>query len=155
MTPDLPPVSDYADNDQLSVNTDIFEKAYALPGHSGMPYAFTRIDAVYIWTLGGYQVARNPNDYPIFIAVLESDVNSWQSFFEEYHIPSAFERQPETEVEGPLQVVLEPRPNLSTTTVEGHPVITLQETLEYARANSCHFGSAIPLLQEQYDATEE
>ncbi|MFK5602624.1 RNA polymerase subunit sigma-70 [Haloferax volcanii] len=137
------------------MDSNIITEVYALPERLGLPYAFTRIDAVYIWTLGGYQVARNPDDYPIFVAVLESDVSSWQSFFEEYHIPSAFERQPETEVEGPLQVVLEPRPNLSTTTVEGHPVITLQETLEYARENSCHFGSAIPVLQEQYDATEE
>jgi len=38
-----------------------------------MEYAYTGIDAVYVWTRGGYQVARDPEDYPLFIAVHEPD----------------------------------------------------------------------------------
>jgi len=41
-----------------------------------MDYAFTSIDAVYVWTRGGYQVARDPEDYPLFIAVHESDLDA-------------------------------------------------------------------------------
>ncbi len=28
-------------------------------------FAFTRIDAVYVWTQESYQVGRNPDDYPL------------------------------------------------------------------------------------------
>jgi len=45
------------------------EEVYVIPQFSDWPYAFTRIDAVYVWTQGGYQVGRNPDDYPLFLAV--------------------------------------------------------------------------------------
>ena len=48
---------------------------YVIPLFSDWPFAFTRIDAVYVWTQGGYQVGREPDDYPLFLAVREQDVD--------------------------------------------------------------------------------
>jgi hypothetical protein len=36
-------------------------------------FAFTQVDAVYVWTQGGYQVGREPDD-PLFLAVRERDI---------------------------------------------------------------------------------
>jgi len=61
-------------------------EAYVLPQFASMDYAFTSIDAVYVWTRGGYQVARDPEDYPLFIAVHESDLDAWTAFFDRFGI---------------------------------------------------------------------
>ena len=49
-------------------------------------------DAVYVWTQGGYQVGRDRDDYPLFLAVHEQDVDTWKTFFESFDLPTAFER---------------------------------------------------------------
>ena len=57
-------------------------EAHVLPQFAGMDYAFTAIDAVYVCTRGGYQVARDPVDYPLFIAVHEFELDAWMAFFD-------------------------------------------------------------------------
>ena len=44
------------------VSPPSIEEAYVLPQFGDWPFAFTRIDAVCVWTQGGYQVGRDPND---------------------------------------------------------------------------------------------
>ena len=44
-----------------------------------------------MWTQGGYQVGRDPDDYPLFLAVREQDVDVWEAFFESFDLPTAFE----------------------------------------------------------------
>lgn len=126
-------------------------EAYVLPHFGDWPFAFTRIDAVYVWTQGGYQVGRDPEDYPLFIAVREQDVDAWETFFESFGLPVTFERQPGEEFAGPLQIVLEPRPALDVDDVEGVPVIPRAETIEYMREHSVHFQSALAMLDRMYD----
>jgi len=63
------------------VSPPSIEETYAIPQFSDWPFAFTRIDAVYVWTQGGYQVGREPDDYPLFLAVREQDVDAWETFF--------------------------------------------------------------------------
>ena len=63
------------------VSPPSIEETYIIPQFGDRPYAFTRIDAVYVWTQGGYQVSRNPEDYPLFLAVHEQDVDAWETFF--------------------------------------------------------------------------
>jgi len=96
-----------------------------------------------VWTQGGYQVGREPDDYPLFLAVREQDVDAWETFFESFDLPTAFERQPQDELDGPLQIVLEPRASLDIEHVEGYPVILRAETIEYMRENY-----ALELLEE-------
>ena len=133
------------------VSPPSIEEAYVLPQFADATFAFTRIDAVYVWTRGGYQVARNPEDYPLFIAVNNRDVEYWEAFFGEFTIPVARERQPLEAVNGPLQIVLEPRADLDADWVEGYPVIPREETVAYMREHFAHFQSALAMLDRMYD----
>ena len=134
-----------------AVNPPSIEEAYVLPQFGDWPFAFTRIDAVYVWTQGGYQVGRNPDEYPLFLAVREEDVDAWEAFFESFDLPTAFERQPRSELDGPLQIVLEPRSSLDIDHVEGYPVILRNETIAYMRENYAQFQSAMAMLDRMYE----
>jgi len=46
----------------------------------GISYCFTSIDAVFVWTQGGYNIGRYKQYYPVFIKVKQSD----KPIFEEY-----------------------------------------------------------------------
>ena len=100
---------------------------------------------------GGYQVGREPNDYPLFLAVREQDVDSWVTFFESFDLPTAFERQPREELDGPLQIVLDSQPTLDIEHVEGYPVIPRAETIEYMRENYAQFQSGLAMLDRMYE----
>ena len=136
------------------VSPPSIEEAYVLPQFGDWPYAFTRIDAVYVWTQGGYQVGREPNDYPLFLAVREQDIDAWDVFFESFDLPTTFERQPRDELGGPLQIVLEPRPSLDVNHVEGYPVIPRTETIDYMRENYAQFQSALAMLDRMYEGLD-
>lgn len=66
------------------VSPPSIEETYVIPQFGDWPFAFTRIDAVYVWTQGGYQVSRDPEDYPLFLDVREQDVDAWEAFFESF-----------------------------------------------------------------------
>ena len=44
------------------VSPPSIEEAYVIPQFGDWPFAFTWINAVYVWTQGGYQVSQNPGD---------------------------------------------------------------------------------------------
>lgn len=126
------------------------EEVYVLPQFGDWPFAFARIDAVYVWTQGGYQVGRNPGDHPLFLAVRERDVEAWQAFFERFGLPTAFERQPREMRDGPIQIVLDPRPNLDIDHVDGYPVVSREETIAYMYEHFAQFQSALSMLGRMY-----
>jgi DNA-binding Lrp family transcriptional regulator len=134
-----------------SVSPPSIEEAYVIPQFSDYPFAFTQIDAVYVWTQGGYQVGRDPDDYPLFIAVREQDVDAWESFFESFDLPTAFDRRPRDELTGPLQIVLDPQPSLEMEYVEGYPVVPRAETVDYMHEHYAQFQSALAMLDQMYD----
>jgi hypothetical protein len=129
-------------------------EVYVLPHFAGLEFAYTSIDAVYTWTRGGYQVARNPDDYPLFIAINETDLADWEQFFTRFEIPVAQERQPADEIGQSIQFVLQPRASVEADTVDGHPVIPLQETVAFAQEHYATFQSALDMLGRMYDEIE-
>jgi len=126
-------------------------EAYVLPQFAGMDYAFTAIDAIYVWTRGGYQLARNPEDYPLFVAVHESDRDAWVAFFDRFGIQATQKRQPADNLDGPIQVVLDPQPRVETEMVDGRSVIPLQNTVAFANEYYATFESALDMLGRMYD----
>lgn len=126
-------------------------KAYELPERAGLDYAYTEIDAVYIWTRGGYQVARDPDDYPLFLAVDEDEMDAWRAFFDDRDLPVATERQSPQEFEGGVQYVLRGREQVEATVVDSRPVIPLSETVAFIRDNYATFESALEMLEEMYE----
>lgn len=125
------------------------EDAYLLPNFSGMAYRFSRTDAVFVWTKGGYQIARNQRDYPIFIDVFEDDIDEWKRFFEEFSVEyTVEERRPEEEG---IYFVLFPRVNFTSEWVEHAAVTPLDETVEWMQQYEANFQPALEMLDEMYD----
>ena len=136
------------------VSPPSISEAYVLPQFADLEFAYTSIDAVYIWTRGGYQVARDPADYPLFITVTETDLEEWERFFNRFEVPAAQERQPADEIDTSVQFVLEPRGTIEADTVDGRPVIPLQESIEFAREHYATFQSALDMLGRMYEAVD-
>jgi len=134
------------------VSSPSAREAYVLPHFADRPFAFTRIDAVYVWARGGYQVARSPDDYAVFVAVEEPAY--WKNFFADFGLPANEERMPADEVDGPVQFVVEERDEVERDWVEGQPVIPLEETVEYMRDNLAQFQPAFEMIDEIYDGVD-
>ena len=104
-----------------------------------------------MWTRGGYQVGRDPEDYPLFLAVRDQDVAAWESFFESFGLPTADERQPRESLDGAPQVILTPYSSLDIEHIEGYFVIPREETIAYMREHYAQFQSALAMLNRMYD----
>lgn len=133
------------------VSPPSISEAYVLPHYAGLDFAYTSIDAVYVWTRGGYQVARNPDDYPLFVAVEADDLEEWERFFDRFDLPVSQERQPIDDVDGPIQIVLELLDGIEAESVDGRPVIPLDETVEFANEHYATFQSALDMLDRKYE----
>lgn len=133
------------------VSPPTIEEAYVLPHFADAPFAFTGIDAVYVWTRGGFQVARSPDDYPLFVAIEEADLEYWERFLADFGLPVAEQRQPAAEIDRAVQFVLQPRAHLDVEWVEGYPVIPREETIEYMDERFATFQSALAMLDDMYE----
>lgn len=107
-----------------------------------------------MWTRGGYQVSRDLEDHPLFLAVREQDVDDWEAFFESFGLPVAFKRQSGDEIREPIQIVLDPQPSLDIDHVEGYPVIPRDDTIEYMREHYAQFQSALAMLDRMYEGLD-
>ncbi len=123
------------------------EDAYLLPNFATMPYAYTKTDAVFIWTRGGYHIGRNQENYPIFIAVNDEDVEAWQEFFNDFGVETYIE---ERGGDG-IYVVLFPQEKIDAEWVENAAVIPLQETIAWAQQYQANFQPALEMLEEMHD----
>ena len=136
------------------VSPPSISEAYVLPHIAGMDFAYTAIDAVYVWTRGGYQVARDPDDYPLFVAIEEDDLEEWERFFDRFGLPVARKRQSVDDVDGPIQIVLELRDDVDAELVDGRPVVPLDETVEFANEHYATFQSALDMLDRMYEEVD-
>lgn len=125
------------------------EEAYLLPNFSGMEYRFSKIDAVYIWTKGGYQITRSKDDYPIFIDILEEDIEDWKNYLENFSIDYTIENRKEN-TDG-IYYILDPQQEIESTWLENAPVTPLDETVDYAMEYRYNFEPALEMLDEMYD----
>ncbi len=53
----------------------------------GVKYCFTKTDAVYIWTKGGYNIARYQEYYPIFIKIDKKDREIFKWYCSKLRLP--------------------------------------------------------------------
>lgn len=135
---------------QLAVPRDLgLEDAYLLPNFAGMDYRYTKTDAVYHWTKGGYQIGRSRDDYPIFIDVLAPDVSDWKAFLLGFGVAVRVrERDPE---QTGIHFVLFPQEQISSEWVDHAAVVPLEETVAWAQQYPANFQPALEMLAEMYD----
>lgn len=129
------------------------EDAYLIPHFSGMEFVYTEIDAAYVWTQGGYQIARSHNDYPVFIEVHDRDTDRWIGFFERYGVDATINERPDADdVEGVIHYVLFPQHDgLDVAWVDGHPVIPLENAVERMKEDRPAYEPALEIIAEEYD----
>nr|WP_253184549.1 helix-turn-helix domain-containing protein [Natrialba sp. SSL1] len=130
-------------------------EAYVLPHFSQMPFTYTKIDAVYVWTHGGYQIARGSDAYPVFMRVHDTDVEQWISFFERYGIPSTVGERDDSvinDASGEIYYSLYPTTEqFDQEWVDGNPVITLTEAVEYMQEYRWNFEPALQMIADEYE----
>jgi hypothetical protein len=131
------------------------DEAYVIPHFAEMDFAFTKIDAVYVWTHGGYQLARGGDAYPVFMQVNEAHLDQWRAFFERYDIPCVVDERDDTVVDdtdGPVYYTVYPTSEPTDPAwVDGNPVISLSETIEYMQEYRWNFEPALEMVADEYD----
>jgi DNA-binding Lrp family transcriptional regulator len=129
------------------------DEGYVVPHFAGLPFAYTKIDGVYVWTHGGYQIARGHDDYPIFIRVADQDVERWTAFFDEFGIPSQVEERPDaTDSEATVTYGLFPTSGgINREWVDGKPVVPLDDTIEHMMEYRVNYEPALEMIADEYD----
>jgi len=129
------------------------EDAYVIPHFTGMEFAYTEIDAAYVWTNGGFQIARSHDDYPVFIEIHERDVDRWIEFFERFGVDTTVGDRPDAaEVDGRVHYVLYPKTeNIDIEWVDGNPVIPLDDAIDQMMQTRAAYEPALEMIANEHD----
>ncbi len=129
------------------------EDAYVIPHFAGMAFAYTEIDAAYVWTHGGYQIARSHDDYPVFIQVHDRDIERWIAFFEQYGIETTIDERPDaSDIDGTVHYVLFPQTDgIDVEWVDGNPVVPLESAIDRMLQNRPAYEPALEIIANEYD----
>jgi DNA-binding Lrp family transcriptional regulator len=129
------------------------EEAYVVPHFARMEFAYTEIDAAYVWTHGGFQIARGHDDYPVFVEVYERDVDRWIEFFERFGVDTTVgERPEEGEISGRVHYVLFPRDDgIDAEWVDGNPVIPLDAAVDQMMQARAAYEPALEMIANDHD----
>jgi len=128
------------------------DEAYLVPHFAGLEFVYTEIDAAYVWTHGGYQIARGHDDYPVFIEVHERDVDRWTAFFQRFGIDATVGERPDaSDVDGSVHYVLFPKiDGIAIEWVDGDPVIPLDDAVDRMAANRAAYEPALEIIADEY-----
>jgi hypothetical protein len=131
------------------------EDAYLIPQFAGMDFAYTEIDAAYVWTDGGYQIARSHDDYPVFIQIHDRDIDRWLAFFQRFGIDATLGDRPDaSDVDGSIHYVLFPETDgFDVAWVEGNPVIPLEAAVGQMTENRAAYEPALEIVADEYDVS--
>lgn len=129
------------------------EDAYVIPHFAGMAFAYTEIDAAYVWTHGGYQVARSHDDYPVFLEVHDRDLGRWLAFFDRFGVDATVEeRLPASDVDGDVHYVLFPTTDgVDAEWIDGNPVIPLADAIDRMTEDRPAYEPALEIIAGEYD----
>jgi DNA-binding Lrp family transcriptional regulator len=129
------------------------EEGYIIPHFAGREFAFTQIDAVYVWTHGGYQLTRGHDDYPIFMNVYDHEIEQWVAFFDAFDIPVTISERAEPDAyDAAVYYVLFPTTDsLSREWVDGDPIIPLNNTIDHMLEYQVNYEPALELIADEYD----
>ncbi len=129
------------------------EDAYVIPHFASMEFAYTEIDAAYVWTHGGYQIARDHDDYPVFIEIHDRDIERWIAFFQQFGVDTTINERPDaSDVDGNVHYVLFPKTDgIDAEWVDGNPVIPLDTAVDQMMENRPAYEPALEIIANEYD----
>ncbi len=108
----------------------------------GIKYAFTKTDAVFIWTKGGYNIARYKEFYPIFIKVTKKDREAFDSYCKKLNLSLNRKNNVFYQVE-----YLD---DFNFEYCEGIPVDGLNKTIVLMKKDRYNFEPALEMIKEMY-----
>lgn len=130
-------------------------EAYILPHFAQMEFAYTKIDAVYVWTHGGYQIARGTDAYPVSVRVRDAEIERWEAFFDRHGVPTTVDERDDSVIDdasGTIYYSLQPTTDpIDREWMDGTPVISLPETIEYMQEYRCNFEPALQMVADEYE----
>jgi len=108
----------------------------------GIQYCFTKTDAVYFWTEGGYNIARYKGFYPIFVRIKKED----KAIFYWYC------RKLNLKISAKKGVFYSPEFTEHFKCIEkgGYSIIPLHETIKFMKKNIYNFEPALEMIDETY-----
>jgi len=109
----------------------------------GIKYCFTKTDAVFIWTKGGYNISRYKNFYPIFIKIK----NKHKELFEYYC------KKINLQINKKKGVYYQPiyLEDFEVSFCETIPVDSLSETIKFMQEHIYNFQPALEMIKELYE----
>ncbi len=108
----------------------------------GIKYCFTGIDAVFIWTDGGYNISRSMEHYPIFVKIRKEDRDILGHSIRKLGLKGRIFYRPAFLDDFP--VVFH----------KGIPVDSLEETIKFMEKHIYNFQPALEMIQEMYGKAE-
>jgi len=124
--------------------------SYELLKKHGLKYSLTRTDAVLKWTKGGYNANRFFGFYPIEIKVKPTDLGKWVKFFKNLKRDFVIYGKPSSKTLFGVFYILYPKAEFKIENLEGEPVDSLQETIEFCQRNLANFEHALAMLDNMY-----
>lgn len=104
----------------------------------GIKYCFTKTDAVFIWTNGGYNITRYSDYYPIFIKIYKKDRKIFQFYTKKLSLNKIFYKP-------------EFLDDFSVTRHNKMPLDSLEETIKFMKKYKYNFQPALEMVKEQYN----
>lgn len=109
----------------------------------GIKYCFTKTDAVYIYTDGGYNIARYKEYYPIFIKIKNEDYDIFLSYCQKLGL--------KVNVKKNMFFVPEILNDFKVVKLNKVPIEPLDETILFMKKNIYNFQPALEIIQEIYN----
>ena len=108
----------------------------------GISYSLTQTDAVYIWTKGGYNIARYKEFYPIFIKIKKNDYQTFLYYCNNLSL----------KINSKIGVFFKPIIVEKLEYVKNgvYNVDSLEETIDFMKKNIYNFEPALEMIDEMY-----
>lgn len=115
---------------------------YSVLSLFGIKYCFTKTDAVFVWTNGGYNIARFKDYYPIFIRVAEADRGICEYYCRKLHLRVSQKKS--------IFYDIEFKRDFEVAHHKDVPVDPLRDAIRFMEENRYNFEPALEMVQNLY-----
>lgn len=115
---------------------------YSILSLFGIKYCFTKTDAVFVWTKGGYNIARYKDYYPIFIKIKEDDLKIFKYYCKKLNL--------KINSKSNIFYYIKSLENFKIEYLNKIPVDSLENTIKFMKKYIYNFQPALEMIEEMY-----
>jgi len=115
---------------------------YSVLNLFGIKYCFTKTDSVFIWTKGGYNIARFKDYYPIFIKLKKDNLNIFKEYCKKLNL--------KIESKKGIFYSIEILEDFEISYLDKIPVDSLDSTIKFMKKYIYNFQPALEMIDEMY-----